>query len=98
MVRPSVLDGRLSAAFYTAPAGSLAGATVDLRLRDDEPWQELVHPAIEFTVEHLWAVDVITASVGDALSATRGHHALKLCGNADSDFVDLCGEVDGDLI
>lgn len=99
LVRPSVLDGTLNPAFYTGPPGSGVGSTVDLTLRDDDPWQEVVHPAMPLGPGDVWAVGQVTAAAPDPLTSTRGHHSLKLMlKDPDSDFSLLCEEVDGDLL
>jgi hypothetical protein len=98
LVRPTVLDAPLNEAFYTAPPSSGIGSTVDLTIRDDDPWLELLHPAIQFRPEHVWAVDTVTFPSKDELAAARGRHVLKVCNVAPNDFVDLCQVVDGDLI
>jgi hypothetical protein len=97
LVRPSVLDGTLNDAFYTAPGGSGAGATVDLQVRNGQPWQEVIHPAVQFRSEHVWAVDKIRAPIPD-ISSARGFHCHKICSGAPSDFTQLCEEIDGDLL
>jgi hypothetical protein len=97
LVRPSVLDGTLNDAFYTAPGDSGTGATVDLQVRNGQPLQEVIHPAVQFRSEHVWAVDKIRAPIPD-LSSARGFHCLKVCSVAPSDFVQLCEEIDGDLL
>jgi hypothetical protein len=98
LVRPSVLDGGLSEAFYTAPPESEVGATIDLVVRNDKPWAEIIHPAVEFMPENIWSVGIIRTGLPASLSASRAHHALKLCSGAKADFIDLCQRVDGDIL
>jgi hypothetical protein len=98
LLRPTVLDGSLSEAFCTAPAGTGVGSTIDLAGRDDIPWQEVIHPPIEYKPEHAWAVDSIKACPSRDLGHSRAIHLIKLCLDATLNFQELCNVIDGDLI
>jgi hypothetical protein len=98
LLKPTVLDGALSEAFCTAPAGAGVGSTIDLAGRDDIPWQEVIHPPIEYKPEHVWAVDCIKTSPLESLGSSRALHLIKLCIRASPDFQELCHEIDGDLM
>jgi hypothetical protein len=98
LLRPTVLDGALSAAFCTAPPGTGVGSAVDLASRDDEPWQEVIHPPAEMKPDHVWAVDTLTSSPPADLARSRAMHIIKLCIRASQEFDDICNTVDGDLI
>jgi hypothetical protein len=98
LLRPTVLDGPLSEAFCTAPSGTGVGSTIDLAGRDDDPWQEVVHPPVELKPEHVWAIDTITASPPADLARSRALHIIKLCLRATPEFQDLCTAIDRDLI
>lgn len=97
LVRPSVLDGSLNPAFYTAPPKSGVGSTVDLGLRDDEPWQEIVHPSVRVEPKHIWAVGEITTPPSAPLRECRALHRQKLQVKYNADFGPLCDDIDGDL-
>lgn len=98
LLRPTILDGALSEAFCTAPAGIGVGSTIDLAGRDDAPWQEVIHPPIELKPEHVWAIDTLTASPPADLAHSRALHLIKLCLSAAPEFQDLCTTIDRDLI
>lgn len=98
LLRPTILDGALSEAFCTAPAGTGVGSTIDLAGRDDDPWQEVIHPPIELKPEHVWAIETLTASPPAGLAHSRGLHIIKLCLRATPEFQDLCTAIDRDLI
>jgi hypothetical protein len=98
LLRPTVLDGALSEAFCTAPPGTGVGSTVDLAGRDDDPWQEIIHPPVELKPEHVWAIDALTTSPPGSLARSRGLHIVKLCDRATTEFQELCNSTDGDLI
>src|SRR5215470_17124717 len=95
MVRPTVLDGPLNEAFFTAPPDGGVGCTVDLMVRDDDPWQEIVHPAVEFRAQHVWATDTIHSGLKSELGDARGHHCLKLCVRSSEEFVESCQATGG---
>lgn len=98
LLRPTVLDAALSEAFCTAPAGTGVGSTVDLAGRDDDPWQEVIHPPIELKPEHVWAIDTLTVSPPAGLAHSRAIHIIKLCLKATLEFQELCNAIDRDLI
>lgn len=98
LVRPSVLDGSLNPAFYTGAPGSGVGSTVDLVTREDQPWQEVVHPAVYVRPSDVWAVGEIVTGLVEPLERARSFHSLKVAvGSPNTDFANLCEEVDGDL-
>lgn len=78
VVRPSVLDGRLSEAFCPAPASSRDGCTVDLAARLEQPSLEVVHAANWFTTQHVFRVGTITNGVPADLSDSRQAHLMWL--------------------
>jgi hypothetical protein len=100
LLRPTVLDGALSEAFCTAPAGTGTGSTVDLagEHRNDAPWQEILHPAIEMRSEHVWAIDTIKKGAPADLSGPRAYHLIKLYDHAMLDFQSLIELTDSDLM
>jgi hypothetical protein len=98
LLRPTVLDGGLSEAFCTAPAGSGVGCTVDLAGRNDRAWQEIIHPSIEMRPEHVWAAGTIKASAPEDLGGPRALHLIKLCERTGLDFQNLCELTDSDLM
>jgi len=98
LLRPTVLDSRLSQAFCTAPAGGGVGSALDLAGRDDDPWREVIHPPVELKPEHIWAADTLTASPPADLATSRALHIIKLCHRASPDFQELCNAVDRDLM
>lgn len=98
LLRPTVLDGGLSEAFCTAPAGSGVGCTVDLAGRNDRAWQEVIHPSIEMRPEHVWAAGTIKTRAPEDLSDPRALHLIKLCERATLEFQNLCELTDGDLM
>lgn len=98
LLRPTVLDGALSEAFCTAPPGTGVGSTIDLAGRNDQPWQEVIHPPVEYKAEHVWAIDTIKTSPPADLARSRALHIIKLYMSAAPDFQDLCHAVDGDLM
>jgi hypothetical protein len=108
LVRSTILDGSLNLAFYTQAPGSRVGRTVDLGARQgDAPWREVVHPAIAFKPDDLWAVGEISAPVPKPMAEGRRHHSCWLIRNArawrlirnarDLEFAQLCDDIDGDL-
>jgi hypothetical protein len=98
VARPTVLDGALSPAFCTSPAGSGRGCALDLGEHDDAPWQEVIHPAVTFGARHVWASGTITRDVPDTLASARGLHYVQLCLTGHSDFVGLVEDVERDLL
>ena len=96
LLRPTVLDGEFSEAFFTAPRGSSVGSTVDLRCRDALPWREVVHPPVRMRPEHLWAVGEINTPVSRPLGPARALHALRLVADLATSDIDYCNRV-GDL-
>jgi hypothetical protein len=97
LARPTVLDGALSSAFCTAPAGTGRGSTIDLAARADDAWDEVVHPAIPLQPQHVWAVDVVRTPSPTGLAYARGIHLESVCEHADPEFRQLADSTDGDL-
>lgn len=97
LVRPTVLDASLSEAFYTAEPFSGTGSAVDLEIRDEAAWQEVLHPPFRLGPAHIWGLDSITADLPSTLAQARQQHLVKTVVASTRDFADLCEEVDGDL-
>ncbi len=98
LARPTVLDGNLSAAFCTSPVGSGRGCTLDLGEHGNEPWQEVLHPAVTFSARHVWAGGTITRDIPRTLAPARGLHYVRLCQDATPDFVGLVEDIEHDLL
>jgi len=97
LARPTVLDGGLSTAFCTAPAGCGRGSCLDLSGGgSDTPWQEALHPPLNYTADMVWAVGSITSAVPSTLADARAIHLAAVC-DANPDFWALAVETDGDL-
>jgi hypothetical protein len=86
LARPTVLDGRLSPSFFTCRAGSGRGSAIDLRARADEPWQEVVHPAVTFRAAHVWSCGFVTTRPPMTLDEPREMHRLAICEAADDEY------------
>ena len=78
VVRPSVLDCRLSEAFCPAPEGRIDGSTVDLGVRWTAPWLEVVHAPCRWTSTHLCALGHIESGVPTTLDEARQVHLMYL--------------------
>lgn len=98
LVRPTVLDGSMNYALYTAAPGSGVGWAVDLDAGGRDLWREVVHPAITFTEGEVWAVGEISAPLSQPMDRARRDHSHALIAEAPgSDFAQLCDDIDGDL-
>lgn len=62
LVPPTVLDGNHSPAFCPSPVGQQTGRSVDLS-QQKPICREILHPALDFRVEHLWRVGQVTKTV-----------------------------------
>lgn len=97
LVAPTVLDGRFSPAFLPPPAGSPTGHTVVLAGDPGTACRELLHPTIDFGVEHLFRVGTVRRPVGwGRLPAARGLQILECRERSGRD--DYAAETDGDLL
>lgn len=86
VARPTVLDERLTPSFFTFRAGSGRDCTVDLAGNADEPWQEVVHPAVTFRAAHAWALGTVIAGVPDSLDEARYGHYLAVSDARDANY------------
>lgn len=86
LARPTVLDGGLSPSFFTCRAGSGRGSAIDLASRADDPWQEVVHPAVTFRAEHVWSCGRVTRPAPYPLDEPREMHRLAISEFADDDY------------
>ena len=98
LVRPTVLDGSINYALYTAAPRSGVGQAVDLAARPRAPWREVVHPAITFEVGDVWAVGEISGPLTTPMAKARGHHSRELiAASPGSPFSLLCAGIDAGL-
>lgn len=94
IARPTVLDGPLSSSFCTFPAGSGHGCALDLAGRTEDPWQEVVHPAVMFEAGHVWAVGAITEPSPAELAWPRWAHYDRIQAVVDAEFAALVDEIE----
>ena len=94
LARPTVLDGGLSPSFFTFRTGSGRGCAVDLKSRADEPWQEVVHPAVTFAAAHVWAGGVIREPGPASLEDPRLGHYLAIRESAGDDYRDFIDAIE----
>ncbi|GAB3830102.1 hypothetical protein ACFPIJ_31520 [Dactylosporangium cerinum] len=94
--RPTPFDVDLREAFCTSPPVG-AGHCVDLQFGADL-CREVLHPAVVFKAEHVWAVGTIRAGVDGPVDELRGFHLLKLVNLDDADFQHRFERVDRDLV
>ena len=94
IARPTVLDDGLSPSFFTFRAGSGRGCAVDLKARADEPWQEVVHPAVTFAAAHVWACGVVRKPAPASLEDPRFGHYLAIRESADDDYRDFIDAIE----
>lgn len=78
IVRPTVLDARLFAAFCPAPHKLADGRAVDLMVRLDEPSSELIHAPLDLRAEHVFRVGTVKQAIGHDLEAARQAHLMVL--------------------
>lgn len=97
LLRPTVLDSALNEAFYTNEPESGVGVAMDLAIRDDDPWQEVIHPAVYFRPSDVWAVGSIASGLPTEVRAARAHHMLKVAVRSADEFAELCESIDGDI-
>lgn len=93
---PTVLDGEWSESFCPVPSGQEAGFAIDLSAGLEHRAQEVVHPHVRFSVEHLCRIGYISRRVPDDLSEARLAHLLWVQEASGRD--DYALMTDGDLL
>ena len=96
MAVPTVLDGQFGEAFCPAPYGQSFGSVVYLGKETYRLRRELLHPAIQFSADHLFKVGTITQPLPADLTPARKEHLHWL--RAETGHVDYANLTDGDLL
>ncbi len=92
---PTVLDARLFAPFCPPPAGSDAGATVDLAARLERPKPEVLHPPLRLRPRDLFRIGDVTVRP-PPIEPARQHHLIWL--QVDARRPDYATDTDPDLV
>ena len=97
LVPPTVLDGRHSVAFCPAPHGESTGYTIDLGQDSPPLRQEVLHPTVGFSPDHVFRVGTIRQTINEAmLPEARGWHLLAV--REHTGRSDYAAETDADLL
>jgi hypothetical protein len=94
--RQTVFDDVLSKAFCTSPPLGI-GHCVDLQ-SGERLHRSVIHPAVVFRAEHVWAAGTIRQRVGSSIADARGMHLYKLADLCDRDFQERFQSTDADLL
>jgi hypothetical protein len=94
--RPTPFDVELDEAFCTSPPVGV-GHRMSLQL-DDLLCREVIHPAVTFKAEHVWAVGTVRDSNPGSLEELRWAHLLKVDPLSDEGFRRRVAAVDEDLL